>query len=367
MRRIELCTLTPSKRFSGFGFRSCQAPTTHGWSANSNGGFAAAPMLPYRAGLPPAGARCARGTGPWAHGPWSRLALIIVLDQFSRSLLSRHARQHLRRTRGLSRSWSKGLRSVDYAALSHSMGEDLFLLTVWPFGAVPDLERGRRQARRRTRQTGAPESFVRYWSTRRRRPVAIETLLPASGVIRIATRCLVGDRLRRNWTTLRADNSCIRGGRRDDRAIPCRSTNSWSGRAANCPIITGFASCPPLNCEVLDGEEPVVPNVPESDWRTFRELREVALQRFCERILGEVVPITNDRSRTHHERYLALFRVMQDRDEQLAHVFNDPARSRMIVQLAALHVLGLLRPHELERFTLETRSMVESLTEEPCK
>ena len=108
-------------------------------------------------------------------------------------------------------------------------------------------------------------------------------------------------------------------------------------------------------------------NVPEPDWRAFRELREVALQRFCERVLGEVVPITNDRSRTHHERYLAVFRLMQDRDEQLAHAFNDPARSRMIVQLAALHMLGLLRAHELERFTQETRSMVESLTQGPSK
>ena len=104
-------------------------------------------------------------------------------------------------------------------------------------------------------------------------------------------------------------------------------------------------------------------NVPESDWKIFRELREVALQRFCERVLEEVVSIVQDSSRSHHERYLAVFRLMQRRDEQLAHAFNDPARSRMIVQLAALHVLGLLAPRELERFTQETRSKVESLTE----
>ena len=104
-------------------------------------------------------------------------------------------------------------------------------------------------------------------------------------------------------------------------------------------------------------------NAPESDWKTFRELREVALQRFCERVLGEVVPIAQDSSRTHHDRYLTVFRLLQRRDEQLAHAFNDPARSRMIVQLAALQMLGLLAPHELERFTRETRSMVESLTD----
>jgi len=39
----------------------------------------------------------------------------------------------------------------------------------------------------------------------------------------------------------------------------------------------------------------------------------------------------------------------------------------MIVQLTALHVLGLLAPHELARFTQETRSMVESLVQEPSR
>jgi len=95
-----------------------------------------------------------------------------------------------------------------------------------------------------------------------------------------------------------------------------------------------------------------------------RRLREAALQRFCERVLAELLPLTQDRSRSHHERYLAVFRLIQRRDEQLAHAFNDPARSRMIVQLAAIHALGLLSPGDLERFTEETRNIVESLAKQ---
>ena len=108
-------------------------------------------------------------------------------------------------------------------------------------------------------------------------------------------------------------------------------------------------------------------NVPESDWEVFRELREVALQRFCERVLEELLPLSQDRSRTHHERYLAVFRLIQKRDEQLAHAFNNPARSRMILQLAAIRALGLLSPDELERFTPETRSIVESVAKESSR
>jgi hypothetical protein len=103
---------------------------------------------------------------------------------------------------------------------------------------------------------------------------------------------------------------------------------------------------------------------PESDWKTFRDLREVALQRFCERVLEELRSFVQDDSSSHHERYLAVFRLIQERDEQLAHAFNGPARSRMIVQLASIHALGLLSADELGRFTEETRGTIEPLAKE---
>jgi hypothetical protein len=43
---------------------------------------------------------------------------------------------------------------------------------------------------------------------------------------------------------------------------------------------------------------------PESDWKTFRELREVALQRFCQRVLDQVEPLCRDASQSPYERYL---------------------------------------------------------------
>jgi hypothetical protein len=46
----------------------------------------------------------------------------------------------------------------------------------------------------------------------------------------------------------------------------------------------------------------------------------------------------------------------------LANVFDDPRRSRMIVQLAAFYQHGLLEPDEFRRFTARTRTTIESLT-----
>ena len=101
-------------------------------------------------------------------------------------------------------------------------------------------------------------------------------------------------------------------------------------------------------------------DVPESDWKVFRDLREVALDRFCKDVLEELHRVLLDGSRGHHERYLVVYRLLQDRDEKLARAFNNPRRSMMMWQLAAIHALGLLTPDELSGFTPETRQAVES-------
>lgn len=62
--------------------------------------------------------------------------------------------------------------------------------------------------------------------------------------------------------------------------------------------------------------------LPEADWRIFRELR-----------------------------------------QGLAKMFDDPRRSRMIIQLAEICVHHLLQPDELGRFSVKTRATIEALLE----
>jgi hypothetical protein len=98
---------------------------------------------------------------------------------------------------------------------------------------------------------------------------------------------------------------------------------------------------------------------PESDWKTFSELRRVALERFCKRVLDEVPRFPLDTERSYHERYLELYRWLGERDAEIARAFNDPRRSRMFEQLAALYAHGLLKPDEFARFTPQTRERIE--------
>ncbi len=106
------------------------------------------------------------------------------------------------------------------------------------------------------------------------------------------------------------------------------------------------------------------PGIPESDWKLFRQLREVALDRFCKRVLDELDPLRRDTTRSHHERFLDVFDFLLRRNKALARAFDDPRRSRMIDQLAAMHAEGLLEPDEVTRFTARTRQAIDALGQE---
>lgn len=102
-------------------------------------------------------------------------------------------------------------------------------------------------------------------------------------------------------------------------------------------------------------------DVPESDWKLFRKLRESALDRFCERILREVAELSAAPNRTFHERYLDVYKRVDLRDDELARAFNGASRSRMINQLAQMRALDLIEDEELAKFSVDTRSAAEVL------
>ena len=75
-------------------------------------------------------------------------------------------------------------------------------------------------------------------------------------------------------------------------------------------------------------------------------------------MLDECAVAIQDTSTTNHERYLRLFRLLSERDDELASAFNDFRRSTALIQLAHIHRLGLVTDDELGRFGKETRDFV---------
>ena len=100
-------------------------------------------------------------------------------------------------------------------------------------------------------------------------------------------------------------------------------------------------------------------SIPERDWKQLRALHESALQRFCARILDECRSVVGQTTATPHERFLDLFRLLQDRNEDVARAFDDMRRSRALDRLLAMRSLGVITDDDMAKFSDVTRSSVE--------
>ena len=101
-------------------------------------------------------------------------------------------------------------------------------------------------------------------------------------------------------------------------------------------------------------------DIPERDWKLFRELQAIALERFCEKALSEIRGISSS-DQTAHKRYLRVFKTVRDQDKELATLFDNPRRSNAWLQLSLIHSHGLLSLEEMQRFSPETQQRVSEL------
>jgi hypothetical protein len=102
--------------------------------------------------------------------------------------------------------------------------------------------------------------------------------------------------------------------------------------------------------------------VKESDWKLLRQLAPVALERCCSRILAEINVLPADTTKNCHQRYLTIYHLVENRDEEIAKTFNDLRRSSAFIQLALMRTHGPVQDDEFSRFSEETRAAVELLT-----
>ena len=99
--------------------------------------------------------------------------------------------------------------------------------------------------------------------------------------------------------------------------------------------------------------------IKESDWKLFRRLHKIALERFCERVLKEVQATAAKPTDGHHESYLKVFALIRDRDKTIASAFNDPRRSNAFILRANIRHEGLLTAAEVNQFSPEARRAID--------
>lgn len=98
--------------------------------------------------------------------------------------------------------------------------------------------------------------------------------------------------------------------------------------------------------------------IKENDWKKFKELRPLALQRYCKRIMGDVDKIIHESERDAHERYIEMYKIVRDGDKELAHMFDGFSRSKALDQLVMYYGNDLLNEDEIAQLSDETRERI---------
>ncbi len=98
-------------------------------------------------------------------------------------------------------------------------------------------------------------------------------------------------------------------------------------------------------------------NISEPDWKLFRNLREVALERLCQNVV-EQIQATAGSSQSYHERYLAIYGLVQERDKQIADTFDSLSRSTALMSLVRMRSLDLVSDSEIGAFSNETQQVL---------
>jgi len=104
-------------------------------------------------------------------------------------------------------------------------------------------------------------------------------------------------------------------------------------------------------------------DISPADWKAFKPLRETALERFCERVLDEVARIGSDQTKTRHARYIAIYRLMRERDKEINPIFDYLRRSTAVQQIVSFRMHDLVTAEELRRFSPDLVRSVENIIE----
>ncbi|MGD8886480.1 MAG: hypothetical protein PVF34_12720 [Gammaproteobacteria bacterium] len=97
----------------------------------------------------------------------------------------------------------------------------------------------------------------------------------------------------------------------------------------------------------------------ESDWKVFKKIKEKAIEEFCTRALAEFEEVINNKEQHVHNRYLLLYKLVQNRDKKMALLFNDHSRSKAWLQLLAIRGEGLADEALLSKLSEEFRNSTD--------
>jgi len=104
--------------------------------------------------------------------------------------------------------------------------------------------------------------------------------------------------------------------------------------------------------------------IKESDWKQFKKLRPLALQRYCKRVIQEVRQVLDEEVQDAHEQYLKMYKKVDEGDRKLAKLFDGGfSRSKAFIHLLMFYREDLIKDDELRRLSDENYSRIKSIVD----
>ena len=96
----------------------------------------------------------------------------------------------------------------------------------------------------------------------------------------------------------------------------------------------------------------------ESEWKKFKNLKEICLERYCKAVLDETKELCEAEERSNHERYVEIYQLLRQRDKELGKAFDGLSRSKADFQLMIMYRMGLVKEDELDVFEPEAKDNI---------
>jgi hypothetical protein len=97
----------------------------------------------------------------------------------------------------------------------------------------------------------------------------------------------------------------------------------------------------------------------ESDWKAFTNIKDKAIEKFCQISLDEFREAMDDENEHIHNRYLLNYKLVQNRNKQMSLLFDGHSRSKAWLQLLAFRGEGLADEDLLAKLSDEFREKTD--------
>mgnify|MGYP001820344647 CR=1 FL=1 len=102
-------------------------------------------------------------------------------------------------------------------------------------------------------------------------------------------------------------------------------------------------------------------HIKESDWKYLRKIQEKILNRHCNAILEVLDLIIQNREGEEHKSYIDIYRLINDKDKEIAVTYNDLKRSNAIEKICHMRRHLAMADEEFSKFSKETKDIVNRI------